>query len=57
MGMPMLTDRDARETARLIHARHEQVAGNHFTMLFGPGAAQITAAITAFLRPGGAGAG
>jgi hypothetical protein len=55
--MPMLTDADAAETAGLMNARHERATGNHFTMLFGPGAAQITAAITDFLRPQRAGAG
>jgi pimeloyl-ACP methyl ester carboxylesterase len=54
MGMPMLPDSQAEETARLIGAQHVRVTGNHFTMLFGPGAAEVTAALTAFLRSGAA---
>jgi pimeloyl-ACP methyl ester carboxylesterase len=50
MGMPMVPGAQARQTARLLRARHVRATGNHFTMLFGPGAAEITAAISAFLR-------
>jgi hypothetical protein len=39
----------------LMNARRERATGNHFTMLFGPGAAEITASITAFVRPRRAG--
>lgn len=50
MGMPMLPERGARETvASMKHGRHLRVAGNHLTMLFGPGAEQITAAIASWV--------
>ena len=52
MGMPMVPEDKARQTAEIMKADHARATGNHFTMLFGPGAAEITAAITAFLRPG-----
>jgi pimeloyl-ACP methyl ester carboxylesterase len=55
MGLPMLGADQAEETARLMNARHGHATGNHFTMLFGPGADEITAAMTAFLRSGRAG--
>jgi pimeloyl-ACP methyl ester carboxylesterase len=50
LGMPMLPDDRAEQTAGLLNARHERAAGNHFTMLFGPGAGEVTAAIRTFLR-------
>jgi pimeloyl-ACP methyl ester carboxylesterase len=55
MGMPMVPDDKAEETARLLNARHERATGNHFTMLFGPGADEVTGAITRFLRRPGRG--
>jgi pimeloyl-ACP methyl ester carboxylesterase len=46
MGMPMLTDGDALETVGLMPlAWHSRISGNHFSMLFGPGAEEIVAAI------------
>jgi len=49
LGMPMVTEDGARETADILSARHVHVPGNHLTMLFGPGAAQTVAAIRAFV--------
>jgi hypothetical protein len=45
MGMPMLRDRDGLETAEVLRARYLRVPGNHFTMLFGPGARMIVDAV------------
>ncbi|HEX2542124.1 MAG TPA: alpha/beta hydrolase [Caldimonas sp.] len=50
LGMPMVPDDQAEQTARLMNARQARATGNHFTMLFGAGADEITASITAFLR-------
>ncbi|GGX12461.1 hypothetical protein GCM10007242_18430 [Pigmentiphaga litoralis] len=42
MGMPMVLDHDAEETIRnLPRATHRRAIGNHFTMLYGPGAQAI----------------
>jgi pimeloyl-ACP methyl ester carboxylesterase len=50
MGMPMLLDRHAEETVDIIgHARRAHAEGNHFSMLFGPGAKAIVTEIRAFL--------
>ena len=53
LGMPMLRESDAVETAELLGARLEHAPGNHFTMLFGPGAARIVAALNAWAEPVG----
>jgi len=50
MGIPMLTDDGARAMCAVMpQTRHLHVRGNHLTMLFGPGAEQITTALTSFL--------
>jgi pimeloyl-ACP methyl ester carboxylesterase len=50
---PVLAADDARATvAALADGRYIKVSGNHMTMLYGAGAAQIVDAITAFVRQG-----
>ena len=49
LGEPLLPPEYARETVDMLpHAKLITVPGNHQTMLYGEGAKQITAAVTAF---------
>jgi len=50
MGMPMLQEDAAAETVALLDGTLASAEGNHFTMLFGPGAAEIVATVSQFLR-------
>ncbi|NDC41821.1 MAG: alpha/beta hydrolase [Chitinophagia bacterium] len=50
---PLLPDFKARESVdRLVNGQYKVVAGNHQTMLYGPGARDIVAAIVAFTGAG-----
>ncbi|WP_118953327.1 alpha/beta fold hydrolase [Taibaiella helva] len=51
LGEPILPDFKARESVALLpQGSYLRVDGNHQTMLYGPGAGQIVAGITAFLQ-------
>lgn len=48
---PIVSEAQARETAdRLVNCRYVQVHGNHQTMLYGEGAAEIVTAIHSFVQ-------